>query len=255
MSLLTVCQDAAVELNQPIPIAVASGASVFARELLLHANRSARAIMEFHDWRALTVLGTLTGNGSSTSFDLPDDYDRMPKKARLHSASWQNSSFRRADDLDQWLYLNDTAINGTPGNWIILGGQLQIYPAMPVTETARFYYISNAIVDPETGDNKSKFTADTDVYRLDERLLTLGIVWRWRAQKRLAFDIELRNYEIALSEAIGTDKGSRILTVGRQRMPAELAYNGVLGLPFGGSSFPEGGWDFSSNNEPTFDEE
>lgn len=227
----------------------------FARELLLHANRAARAIMEIHDWRALTVLGTLTGTGAETAFDLPADYDRMPKKARLHSRAYQNTSFRRADDLDQWLHLNQSAVNGSPGNWVILDGKMQIYPAMPNTETARFYYISCGIVAPETGSNKSKFTLDTDTFRLDERLLALGIVWRWRAQKRTAFDVELRNYEIALSEAIGTDKGSRILTVGKQRISAGQAYNGVLGLPTGGSSFPEGGWDFSANNEPTFDEE
>ena len=243
MTLLTACQDAAVELSQPIPSSIATNTSnPFARELLLHANRAAVALMKTHDWRALTTLGTLTGDGSATSFALPTDYDRMPKKAQVHSTSYMNMAYQRAADLDEWLYLNQSgAIRSSPGNWVILGGEMQIFPAMPSTETAKFYYITKNIVQPASGSIKPLFTVDTDTFRLPERLLSLGIVWRWRAQKRIDFAAELNNYEVALSEEIGTDKGSRILTIGRPRVPADMAYPGVLGGP-GGNTLDSDGW-------------
>ena len=66
---------------------------------------------------------------------------------------------------------------------------------------------------------------------LPERLLTLGLIWRWRAQKRQEYAEDLRNYEIALSEEIGRDKGSQIIAVGAARWPGRVgtSYPGPLG--------------------------
>jgi hypothetical protein len=230
MTVLSVCKQAAVKLNQTQPTAVyAATDDEFAAELALAANETAEAILNAHDWQKLTTLGTIIGNGSATAFNFPSDYDRMVKKTDLHSATWQQSGFRPARDLDNWLYMTDIGIIGAPGDWIMLGGQLQVSPAMPVGETARFYYISSALVAPATGTNKATFTLDTDTFRLSERLLRLGIVWRWRADKRMEYAEDLQNYEIALSEEIAKDRGSKILTVGRARMPGTVAYPASLG--------------------------
>lgn len=233
MTVLSACTEAAVELNQSELTALFTSTDAFPRELRTLANRHAVAVAQAYDWQKLLVLSTLAGDGTTTIFDMPADYDRMPKKAKLHSSTWQTATFRKADDLDQWLYLNDTAISGTPGNWIIIGGQMNIFPAMAVGETARFYYISNKVVADAAPavTTKPAFTADTDTFRLPERLLTLGLIWRWQAQKGKDYGEDLKNYEIALSEEIGKDRGSNIITVGRQRWPGNvnLAYPGVLG--------------------------
>jgi hypothetical protein len=231
MTILSVVRDAATKLNQTQPSSVFSTTDTLAQQLVLCANETAEAVLNAHDWQKLTTLATLTGTGSSTAFDPPYDYDRMVKKTNLHSATWQQVGFRPARDLDNWLYMTDTGILGTPGEWIVLGGQFQVTPAMPVGETARFYYVSNLIVAPNSGPNKTTFTADSDTFRLPERLLRLGIVWRWRADRRMEYAEDLQNYEIALSEEIGKDRGSKILTVGRRRVPYDVsvAYPRALG--------------------------
>jgi hypothetical protein len=123
--------------------------------------------------------------------------------------------------------LNDSLLVGSPGNWIILGGAMQIFPPMPVSDSARFYYISNQIVS----GNQTEFKADNDTFVLDERLLYLGIVWRWRADKRMEYSEDLANYETAKASAMGKDKGSQIITVGRQRAARgpDIAYPAMLG--------------------------
>lgn len=227
MTVLSACAEAAIELNQTEPTALFSSTGRFEKELRLQANRAAVAIAQAYDWQKLLVLGTFTGDGTAEAFDVPDDYDRMPKKGKLHSSSWQTSTFRKAKDLDEWLYLKDTSLSATPGSWVVIGGQFNVFPAMAVGETARYYYITKNII---SGD-KPLFTADDDTFLLNERLLTLGIVWRWRKQKRLDYAEDLKDFEIAMSEEIGKDRGSNIITVGRQRMPgnATIAYPGVLG--------------------------
>jgi hypothetical protein len=110
---------------------------------------------------------------------------------------------------------------------MILGGQLQIVPAPATGVVHSYYYISNNIV---VGD-KAAFNTDGDAFVLPERLLTLSIIWRWRASKRMEYAEDMQNFEIAMSEETARDKGSRILVAGRQRTPYDLriSYPGALG--------------------------
>jgi hypothetical protein len=228
MTILSVCRDAAVKLNQTRPAGVFSATDGFPVELQQAANEAVEEILNCYDWQKLIRLGTLTGDSTTEAFNLPDGYDRMLKKAEVHSASWQTANFAPAKDLDDWLYLRDTNINGVPGTWVIFGGQMQIFPAMPTGETARFYYITNKIIANGT---KAAFTADSDTFDLSERLLRLAIVWKWRANKRMEYAEDMQSFEIAKGEEILKDKGSKILRVGRQRIPPGVspAYPGSLG--------------------------
>jgi hypothetical protein len=231
MTVLTACREAAVKLNQTVPTSVFTSTDPFAAELALAANEAAEAIMKAKEWQKLKTLATMTGDGSTTSFALPTDYDRMLVKGSVHSVSWQNAAFTKAEDEDDWLYTGDLDLTGTPGKWIILGGRFQILPAMPVGETARFYYISKNVVALSAADAGSKvaFTLDSDVLVLPEKLLRLGIVWRWRSNKRMEYAEDMQNFEIACSEEMGSDKGSNVITIGRRRLPAEtIAYPGTI---------------------------
>lgn len=233
MTVLSAAQSAGIRLIGVKPTSLFS-TDKFAMELAeLASSVAVDNIAKAYDWRGITKLATLTGDGSKIAFDLPADYDRMTKVGELHSSQWKTAKFTPARDLDHWLYLQDNLVTGTPGCWIILGGQLQIYPAMPVGETARFYYLSKHIVSVGAGvaGSKAAFTVDGDTIVLPERLLTLGLIWRWRSQKRMEFSEDLANFEIAKSEEIANDKGRRIITVGRQRTGADvsIAYPGRLG--------------------------
>lgn len=237
MSILSVCQDAAVKLNRAVPAltSVFSTSNPFAAELLLAAKETAESLLkEEHDWRALTQLATCQGDASTVVFPfatVAPDFDRLIKGAKLHSLRFRNATFRPAKDLDEWLFLKDNLLVGSPGNWVILNNTVQVFPAMPVDDTARFYYISNYYAISGAGAPQSAFLADTDTFALDERLLRLGIVWRWRADKRLEYAEDLKNYEIAKEAAMGKDKGSQLIVVGRQRVSRSsgVAYPAMLG--------------------------
>lgn len=233
MTVLTAAQDAATKLVGPAskPSSLFS-TNPFGLELASLANEAAAAIMKYHEWQKLKILKSHAGNGVTTAFDLPADYDRMLKKGWIHSTTWKNANYAPVTDEDEWLYLQDTNISGTPGKWIILGGQLQFFPPPPTGETARYYYISKYVVVAADGTTtKEKFTLDADVFRLSERLLTLALIWRWRSLKRMEYSEDMTNYEIALAEEVGTDKGAKPIVVGRQRVPSgqAMAYPGVLG--------------------------
>lgn len=220
MTILSAAQAAARRLNQSLPSSLFTTTDPFALELADIASESAIAIAKAHDWQKLTTLYTLTGDGATTSYSLPSDYDRMPIKAHVQTSQFA-TSFVKARDTDFWLHLQLHPQIGVPGYWIILGGLMQFSPALADGVSAKFYYIKNAIV---TGGTKTSFTADTDTFDLSERLLTLDMVWRWRAMKRLEYAEDMQNFELALSQEIAADKGPRVIVVGTPRFPIDADY-------------------------------
>jgi hypothetical protein len=227
VSVLTAAQSAGVKLLGVKPGSLFSTTNKFAMELADLANDVATDIAKAHDWQQLRKLATLSGDGVKIAFDLPADYDRMLKATDVHSKNWKSAKFIAVRDEDQWLYIQQTAATGAPGYWIMLGGKFQIYPPMPVGEEAQFYYVRNTIVN---GANAT-FSSDGETFALSERLLMLGLVWRWRAQKKMDYAEDMTNYELALEKLIASDKGSQKLVAGRQRVPtnAAIAFPGALG--------------------------
>lgn len=226
MTVLSACQEAAIELSQTEPTSLFSTTDRFAKELRVQANKSAVAIMKAYDWQLLTKRATVTGDGTDMSFPLPSDYDRMAKKTNLASSA-SNIDLIKATDLDQWDYFQNHMSTTVPGYWIILGGELQIMPAPGAGVVHSYYYIGKNVAS----GSKAAFTQDDDAFLLPERLLTLSVIWRWRASKRLEYAEDMQNFEIAMAEETSTDKGSRILISGQQRVPYNVrtAYPGVLG--------------------------
>ena len=237
MTILQVCQQAAIKLNQPQPTSVFSPTTgaAFAAELLLAAQETAESLVEEeHDWRALTQMATCQGDGTTTVFPLSDvapGYNRVIKDGKVHSLRFKNATFRWAKDLDEWLFIKDNLLVGSPGNVVILNNAIQIFPAMPASDTGRFFYISNLYAISADGTSQAFFQADNDTFALDEKLLRLGIVWRWRSSKRMEYAEDLKNYEIAKDSAIGFDKGNQMIVVGRERVRhgQQIAYPAMLG--------------------------
>lgn len=221
MTVLTACQLAAIELNQTQPSSLFSTTDPFAVELRRLANKSAKAIGSRYEWQKLTVLQTMTGDGSTTSFALPSDYDRMPVDGEVLT-SQLSSGLRKVRDANMWLNLQLYPQIGVPGYWIILGGAMQILPALATGVLAKFYYIKNTTVTGAAAAAQSTFIADDDTFFLSDNVLTLDLIWRWRAMKRQEYAEDMQNFEIALAEEMTKDKGSRVLTVGRQRVPIDV---------------------------------
>jgi hypothetical protein len=188
------------------------------------ANEVATDIAQSQDWRALTKVATVTG-GAGLSYALPADYDRMTLGAEVDDAVswfWGYEPFQSVND---WLrFQSGTYGIVSPGGWIIIGGELQFYPA-PVG-VAQYPYISTAWARDSNGAPKSDFTADSDEFVLDDRLLTLGLIWRWLDQKGMQYAEAMQTYETALARAQARDKGARLLRTPTRSLGGRLAYSG-----------------------------
>lgn len=181
------------------------GGDQISAEMVDLANEVAADIMRSHDWRDLTKLHSLTGDGVTAAFPKPADFDRMTGDDEI-------GGYRALCGIDDWVDATNGDYSGQ-GGWIILGGQFQFHPA--ISGTMRFAYISNHVVTLADGSTSDQFSADDNEFRLDNRLLTLGLVWRWKAQKGLDYSEDMATYEIALAQAQTRDRGAYVLRTPR----------------------------------------
>lgn len=221
MTLLSVVQGVCTVIGLDTPTVVATSTEREHVELLGVANEMAERISRGHEWQILSRVHTLTGDGTTEDFSLPSDYDRMLVKSQVWSSSLE-TPLSPISDLDKWLGLDVQSFDFVVNAWIIYGGLMHIKPALASGVTAKFFYQSNAVIAPDAGSNKASFTADDDTFRLDEQLLKLGIIWQWKAYKGIPYAEDMQNYEILLSRRVAEDKGSRMIRIGRVRMPSDV---------------------------------
>lgn len=221
MTILSAIQNVCKVVGLDVPPAAVASTTREHVELTALANEMADRIAQSHDWQSLKSLATMTGDGATQSHSLPTDYARMLKKAQVWS-SLLETPLTPISDTDEWLGLDVQAFDFVINAWTIYGDQMHIKPALASAVTAKYFYISNQIVAPENGSKKTEFTADDDVFRLSERLLTLGMIWQWRAHKGLPYQEDMQTFEALKEALVSQDKGSRMMRLGTVRLPGDL---------------------------------
>lgn len=229
MSILDVVKFVAPRIGLDVPTQFMASTDRELVELQELARDTAAMIAQGHPWQKLSSLTTITGDGTTEDWDLPADFDWMPDGNQIWSTRIQ-TPLTKVMSQDEWLEklirLNSSVLN----EWIIYGGQLHIRLALASAELAKYFYQSNKYALAGS-TAQATFTTDTDTFRLDERLLKLGMMWRWKADKGIPYAEHLEDYETLKAQLIARDKGGTVLRVGGSRTMADtsIAYPRVLG--------------------------
>lgn len=239
MTVLTALQSAMIRLVGRKPNTVFSTTSQTEVELADLATEVAIDIMKSHDWQALTEIETITGDGATSAFPFPADYDRMVVASDLYDPETWAWGYHHIATVGEWIrYLDGNYIvPAQPGAWIILGNEFNFTPTPADGAVAKFPYISRnfALSAPASGTGiitpKAAFTADSDTFVLDERLITLGVIWRYREQKGMGYAEDMATYENALSQAQARDRGPSVIHTRISRVPRNVRFGwpGELG--------------------------
>jgi hypothetical protein len=91
-----------------------------------------------------------------------------------------------------------------------------------------FPYLHKNCITLAAGGAGNTFQNDNDIFRIDERLLKLGMIWQWKASKGSPYAEDMGTYSDALAVAAGADKPAPII-IGR--MPISAATNVALPWP------------------------
>lgn len=233
MTLLSVVKDVCAVVGVTVPVSVTTGinANRTMQEMLALANEIAQRISyDTRDWTLFRKQQIFTGDGVASGFNLPSNYKRMLLTANVWRSTSALQPMRFVPDTDEWM--NRRALNWSDpfGEWTMIGGQMLVWPVLsgPVTGPpavaatyAYFTFLEKNCVSLASGGVGDRFTDDADSFRLDERLLKLGMVWQWKANKGTSYAEDMGTYGDALAVAMGHDQPAPIL-IGRRPMRAGL---------------------------------
>jgi hypothetical protein len=211
MTILSAAQSAAFYLNGSRPSAVVSNQNTFETELAFLAQEAATDIAKAADWQELTEFYELEADGIASAYPFPADYDRMVQASDIYDPDTWCWGYQHFTDYGQWINYTSRGYNLAHGAWIIRKNQFFFSPMPEAGKRAIFPYISKNIFLTFDGVGKPEITRDDDSFVLDERLLKLAIIWRWKASKQMDYQEDLRNYEMALSQEMARDKGSQVI--------------------------------------------
>lgn len=249
MTILSVAQQVSsvIGVMRPQALFPNAGSDRTARELAdLAIEMAQRIAYDTRDWQALVKQATFFGDyvplpGAvplTAVFALPANYKRM----LITSNVWRSTSYGQPmnfiPDADEWLQRRLHGYSNAWGEWTILGNSMHIFPPLngPITgppfvavQTASFNYLDKNCVNIWSGGRGDVFTDDRDTFALDERLLKLGMIWQWKANKGSPYAEDMANYETAMDNARGADKPAPVIIGAGYR-----THQYVTGVPYAG---------------------
>ncbi len=211
MTLLTIVQDAAVDLGLAEPSVVIASTDLATKKLLKYANRGGKHLAGYHDWQTLIVEQAYTSIATEEQTNaLPsNDYDRMVYNPEIWD---RTSNLRLTGPTPQryWALLKSgVSVGGVTGYWRILGKQLRILPVMSAGHTLGFEYISKRWVQSSGGVRQETFLNDADTSLVPEELITLEIIWRFRHSRGFAqYAEDLSTAEREKEKMAAADRGT-----------------------------------------------
>lgn len=211
MTCLTIVQDACGALGIKNPNAVITSNDTQIKQLLALSNIEGQLLSQKR-WQALNLQATFVTVAQEDQGDIAtiapgfryiiNDtiWDRD-----LRHPIWGPQSPQTAQQQ------RGLAITGPWSQFRINQGQIIFYPIPAPGDNCYFEYVSKNWASQVGGTTSDHWTADSDVSLLDEFLMTLGLIWRWRAAKRLDYGEEKSTYEKNLLDVLARDGGGEDL--------------------------------------------
>lgn len=230
MTLLSMIRDVCAEVGVPRPNAVCAATDPTMRALLSHAQEEGRSLSRQGGWQILRKEKTFVSLAQETQTAMvATDLARFVDKTFYNRS--RNRRLVGPATPAQWQRMKATTASPIVDYFTMRGGAILINPAPPAGQTFAYEYFSTQWCASSVGAGQSLWAADTDVGALDESLMKLGVIWRFKAQRGMAFDTDYSKYMFEVKNALG------------QEAPHDnVDFSGESSMPMRGIAIPESDW-------------
>ena len=192
MSLLTVCQNVVDEVGLGArPAVIATSDDQLPRQLMALANRTIRSLIRDFNWQELIEVQQINTNGSGI-YNLPSGWQRYVSRTFYDATNYR--PVNGAITLPTWQQLVRGNVTLTTfGNFRIQGGEIYLTPDPGDTDIFNFFQTKNAVLTG-IGGQAEVYTADDDVCKIPEELITLGTKWRIKQAKGLEYAEDINEF-------------------------------------------------------------
>lgn len=215
MTLLSLVQSATPKIGIPKPVTVVDNSDVQVETLLELANQEGQELARAGHWEALVVETTFTAVAQSEQTNaMPSDFVGF-----IDGSFFNRSSRRRVFgpiSPQQWQREQATSVAaGIHDFFRVRGGNILITPDPTAGDTMAFEYGSTFWVDTDgDGDGDSEtWDADDNTSLLEERLMSLGLIWRFLDKSGLPYETKKKTYDDEVEKALARQGGAPILSL------------------------------------------
>jgi len=209
VSLLTLCQSVSVRVGLLRPNAAYTSADPQVQQIIEFANEEGQQLAARHPWQVLTneasfATVALEPQGSILTIA------GAGFKYILNETIWNRSQRRPVfgpRSPGEWQALKATFINGPWNQFRIRGNQILFTPIPAAGQSCFFEWVSARWCTVAAGGTSDVWLSDADTSLLDERIMGLGVVWRWKAAKGLEYAEDYAKYEREVEDAMARDGG------------------------------------------------
>lgn len=229
MSMLTIVNTAQRRLGLSVASSVAGNSDDTATQLLALLNQAGEELAQEFAWQAVILEATFTTAATESQGALETLAPGL--SYIVNDTIWNRSENEPFFALSpqEWQREKSANVTGPGSRYRIRGNQLLMNPVPTAGQTCAFEYVTKYWATDYTGaTGKAAFTADSDIPRLDDQLLTLSLIWRFKQANGLEFMPELSMYERRAADAMSRDGGRRSLRFDGQSLH--------------GMTVPEGSW-------------
>lgn len=234
MTLLSIVQDVCNECALPQPSTVISNTDGTVRQLLALSNRSGKMLAQRGAWQELSQSATIV----TLAAELQGAIETLLPGFNwyVYQTMWNRSLRTRVWGPlypAEWQFLKAGTITGPFPDFRIQNKNLYMLPIPTAGQTIGLEYMSRNWCQSSGGTGKEKWSVDTDVGTLSEDLLTMDLIWRFKAAKGFDYAEDFRQADMAINNALARSGGKQILNMGEQNRYANTQF---------GVSAPDGSW-------------
>lgn len=230
-TLQTVCNR--VGLNSPTYVIGNTDPQI--QQLLALLNEEGEDLAQRTAWQSLTHEASFTTVATEIQGAVSTIAPGL--KYIINDTIW-NRDLRRPVygplAAQRWQQLKAMAMQGPFNQFRVRGDDILFIPTPSAGQSCYFEYVSKYwLTDTSGTTSRSAFASDDDVSVLDESLLILGTIWRWKAMKGFDFTIDQEKYEERVMNAIARDGSKDWLNLADNRfdiLPAILVPSGSWNL-------------------------
>ena len=142
MSILTVVQDAMALCGLSQPSSAVSNPDPTVTKFVAFAQQEVEITGSDFNWRNLNIGMTITGDGTTTLFALPSDFERILQGQALWSQKYPSIPLQGPISSQDLLALKALPVIPIRPVWRLIGGQIEIWPALAAGEVVNGEYRS-----------------------------------------------------------------------------------------------------------------
>ena len=215
MSLLTIVQSVCPRVGLPRPTSAAGNPDPQIQQIVELANEEGQELAARHPWQALMKEATFTTVATEVQgniFTIAGADFRYILNETIWNRSQRRPVFGPKSPAD-WQMLKAAFVNGPWNQYRIRGNNILFTPVPAAGQSCYFEFISAYWAAADGVGYADAWSMDTDTALLNERIMALGVVWRWRAAKGLEYAEDFAKYERDVQDAMARDGGKPTLNM------------------------------------------